>query len=342
MPLVGLKTLFLPCILILLSTCSILAQRDTIVATNGEIVIGDVKKMELGVLTIETDYSEDDFKISWTKVKSISTSQYMRVFNDNGALLIGKLSSDTLSKHLIIHAFAGTYERPLLSIISLSDVENKFIDKLSLGLNIGYTYTKASNTGQVSIRGNAGYEERKWRLTGSMNVFNSRIDTSVIARGDASVALNIFLARNWYALTSLSFNWSDEQMIDLRTVASLGIGNYLVKNHRMILALEGGATFNNEKFQDEGEPVNRSAELYGGFSYNLYGNDKLSMLANAKAYPSLTDSDRIRVNCDVDFTYDLTDDFNLTLGYTLNFDSNPPNNAQNSDYVFSLTFGWEL
>jgi hypothetical protein len=47
-------------LLIILATM-LSAQTDTLITTNGETLTGEIKKMEQGVLTIKTAYSDSDF-----------------------------------------------------------------------------------------------------------------------------------------------------------------------------------------------------------------------------------------------------------------------------------------
>src|SRR6056297_964969 len=70
------------------------AQKDSLVFTNQNIMIGEVKSMNRGVITIETDYSDSDFKIEWDKVdKFYSESNYLITLID-GRRLNGTISTD--------------------------------------------------------------------------------------------------------------------------------------------------------------------------------------------------------------------------------------------------------
>jgi hypothetical protein len=42
-----------------------------LILKNGNIIVGEFKDMDKGVLTIETDYSDSDFKIEWEGIKEI-------------------------------------------------------------------------------------------------------------------------------------------------------------------------------------------------------------------------------------------------------------------------------
>src|SRR5262245_31780504 len=51
---------------------------DSIILKNGDVIVGEIKSMDKGVLTIETDYSKSDITIKWSGIKEIySTSHFM-------------------------------------------------------------------------------------------------------------------------------------------------------------------------------------------------------------------------------------------------------------------------
>ena len=58
-------------LLLITLTVSLSAQTDTLITTNGEIITGEIKEMDRGVITIETDYSDSDFNIEWNKIHDI-------------------------------------------------------------------------------------------------------------------------------------------------------------------------------------------------------------------------------------------------------------------------------
>jgi len=68
----------------------------------------------------------------------------------------------------------------------------------------------------------------------------------------------------------------------------------------------------------------------------------LVFLTKLSYYPSFTEKNRNRVNFFVDVKYDFPLEFFLKLGYTLNYESKPPNAVVNQDYVFQTTLGWEF
>ena len=66
------------CSLVILyfSVANLQAQNDTIYFSASNMIVGEVKDMSRGVLTVETDYSDSDFKIEWQKVKRFHSKEF--------------------------------------------------------------------------------------------------------------------------------------------------------------------------------------------------------------------------------------------------------------------------
>jgi hypothetical protein len=47
------------------------AQNDSLILNNGNVIVGEIKSMEKGVLKIETDYSDADFTIEIEGIKEV-------------------------------------------------------------------------------------------------------------------------------------------------------------------------------------------------------------------------------------------------------------------------------
>ena len=69
-------------LLVIFPALTLLGQ-DSLVFKNADFVAGEIKSMDRGVLTIETDYSKSDFTVEWTGVKEIFTkTQFLITLTD--------------------------------------------------------------------------------------------------------------------------------------------------------------------------------------------------------------------------------------------------------------------
>jgi len=323
---------------------NLFAQTDSIVLKNNNTIVGELKSMNRGVATMETDYSDDDFKIEWGEIKTISTTSSFLINLKSGGRYNGKVESSGENTINIIRATDTIADIEKNNIVFLNAVKSSFWDKLSASIGLGYNYTKANNLSQFSLRSTLGYQERRWALNANYNDIRSVQDSvETIKRLDAALGFKYYLKKNWFTLAEVSWLSNTEQNIDLRTLGKLGIGKFLVRTNQVYWGVQAGASFNNEKFTVDGNQIyNNSGEAFIGTELNLYDIGDLSLLTNLYVYPSFTESGRWRADYRLDLKYDLPLNFYVDLGFSLNYDNKPVETASESDYVFQTILGWDL
>ena len=320
------------------------SQQDTLLLKNNDRIIGEIKGMANGVLTIEPDYSDKDFKITWIDVYSIRSGQYYMLTLENGDRFNGSLQTrEGDSASVTILHFAGSKTVPIAKIVALRPVKDDFLSRFDASISLGFNFTKNNNLRQFSVRSLLKYNAKDWALNSSFNIIRSDQDeVSRTRRMDANIGGVYFLDNDWFLALNADFLSNDEQQLDLRITVRTIAGSYLIHSNRTYLAWGAGVAFNNEKFNDEFNTNRNSIEGVGGLQLDIFDIGDLDLFSSLFAYPSLTQSDRVRVDFKTDIKYDLPMDFFIKLGYTLNFDSQPVEGAAKDDYVLQTTFGWEL
>ncbi|MEJ2113938.1 MAG: hypothetical protein P8X62_09710, partial [Flavobacteriaceae bacterium] len=81
-------------ILLIIACTASHAQIDTLHLDTNNVIVGEVKSMNRGVLTIETNYSDSDFTIEWLKIKKIYTQSVFLTSLTDGSRIIGSLKSN--------------------------------------------------------------------------------------------------------------------------------------------------------------------------------------------------------------------------------------------------------
>jgi len=332
------------CIFTLLFAPITLAQLDTIVVSSGDIIVGDIKGMGRGVVTVETPYSDSDFKIEWDKVVKIYSKGDYIVSLESGERIITTIRtipSDSLTVILIKNG--KEVNTPIADIVFIKGVDEGFIDRLSASIDFGFSLTKANSLKQFSSRSSLGYLANNWSADASLDAVRSSQDSvESTSRTDASATLNYFLWKGWFIYVSANFLQNDEQKLKLRSTPKVGVGNYLVQTNHLYLSLFIGAAWNNETYTDPTIPNRSSAEANIGTELNLFDIGDLRFLTSLSVFKSITEGGRTRADYKLDLKYDLPLDFYIGLGFTLNYDNQPVEGASESDYVFQISFGWEL
>ena len=85
--------------------------------------------MNRGILIIETDYSDDDFKIEWEKITRIISAQKYTVSTRDRELLTDAIISTPSPGNLKIEGREGTREIPIDDIVYLRGLDESFWSK---------------------------------------------------------------------------------------------------------------------------------------------------------------------------------------------------------------------
>jgi small nuclear ribonucleoprotein (snRNP)-like protein len=336
-------------------------QTDSLILSNNDLIVGEIKSMDRGVLTIETDYSDTDFKISWVGISKIFSQTNYLITLSNGKRYNGTLNSldslnaeiNTYDREGFLHPISkknDQTEKPeggkqlitLGEVVYLNALDEGFWSRLSANIDLGWSLTKANTLRQFNVRSGLGYLADRWKASTTYNSLRSTQDeVADVKRTDGSFAFNYFLQRDWFLLYNFTYLSNTEQLIRSRTGNQIGLGKYLIHTNKTYFGFQTGINLNSESYFDD-TPSRNSGEAMIGAELNLYDIGDLTLLTNLMTYPSFTEKKRFRTDFKLDVKYDFLDDFYVKLGTTMNFDNQPIEGATKLDYIFQTTVGWEL
>ena len=340
--------IYLLLLFMIMGNFEVFGQNDTLIMINGEILTGEIKLFDNGVVTIETMYSDNDFEVEWEKVEQISTIRQFVVIMTDGNRYFGTLTSekDDPSIVLIDDIKEGQPKVNIGDILFLKKIDKTFWSRVDLMISIGYTMTKAKNSHQFSGNLKAGYVSSKFKSDlsfGAIRTFQQDEDyTSNVSRTNAGLGFLFFIVKDWFAVVRSDLLQSSEQQLNVRALTKGGIGNYVVKTNRMNLGLAGGAAWNYEDYSDITSTDRNSAEAFVALEYNIFNLGDLDLLTSVVAYPSLTEPGRFRTDFSFNIKYEFEFDLFINVGFTMNYDNRPVEGSTPFDYVLQTTLGWEL
>jgi hypothetical protein len=323
--------------------------KDSLILKNRDIIVGEIKSLDKGVLTIETDYSEKDFLVEWTGVKEIFCKSRFLITLRNGTRLNGTFYTIDSGKTLIINGYVSHKDTAVLqlrevlgNVVFLKGLKSDFWSRASANIDMGITMTRANNLRQLTGSTKLGYLADKWSLDMYYNDLRSKQDSiSLTRRTDAGINYVYYLQRDWFSMASITFLSNTEQALALRSTGKLGMGKYFLHTNRRYWSSNAGLSFNMEKFSNE-TPARNSLEAYVGSEINLFDIGDFNFFNSVFVFRSLTKSDRWRSDIRLDAKYDFAKDFYAKIGMTLNYDNRPAVAGNEIDYVFSFSVGWEL
>jgi hypothetical protein len=331
----------IPFLASLLVSLPLSAQIDTILFINGDKMLGEIKKMDKGVMVVGTDYSDSDFQIEWDKVTAIRTQSQFLIALTGGKRYYGRLYSLPDSA---VQILTMPFEPVLVNmqdIVYLESYDDRFKDRFSAAIDVGLDLARARNLRKLNATLRIGYHAEKWSTNASFDVLRSTQDDSEdIQRTESHLSFRYILPKQWYTIGSLSELSNTEQNLTARVNAQVGMGRFLVRSRSLYWGAKLGINRNYELYSNETED-RQSWEGYVGTELNLFNLGDLDLLFTLMAYPSITERGRWRANEKLEVKYDLPLDLYLKLGVSLDYDNQPAEDANTLDYIVQLGFGWE-
>ncbi|NRA93973.1 MAG: hypothetical protein HRU26_15070 [Psychroserpens sp.] len=174
------------------------AQNDTIRVKNNNVIVGEIKTLVRGVLTMETPYSDKDFQIEYDQITSMIIQRKCVILLTNSRRRFGYLTTNNEGK-VEITLDDGTKETfDFDEIVGLNEVKDKFWQRVSANIDLSFNLSKANNLTQFVISGGLNYVDEFWGINGSVNLLNSDQDNSErIKRNDAQLEFIIEKVRSF-------------------------------------------------------------------------------------------------------------------------------------------------
>jgi Protein of unknown function, DUF481 len=319
---------------------------DDIVMSNGNHLTGRIKKMEYGVLYIETEYWTGSVGVDWLRVNTIkSRAQFQITFKNgtrvNGTIekrFKGKTSGSDFSVRTdrdVVHAFSG-------DVVEIQSQKTSFWRQLTGSIDFGASYTSGNNQAAVNSSADASYLSTRWfgggSFTSSLSGQSGGSETNLL-HGQSLDGL--FLNQNSFLLGLLDLLHSSQQDLNLRTTAGTGYGRYWIRTNRTFLLWLTGVVYTHENyFPSTGQPIKNNCEAVLGAQYQLFRFARYRLQSQLLTYPGLTDIGRVRVTTKTIFNLKLTNNFYASVSFWDNFDSRPPFNAKGNELGISNSIGW--
>ncbi|RLD31289.1 MAG: hypothetical protein DRI73_09010 [Bacteroidetes bacterium] len=323
------------------------AQRtDIIVLKNGDKITGDLKKLDMGSLTIKTN-DMGTLLVDWSKVKSIRTTKTYEVKLTSG--MIYYASFDTISEPeqiALVTQFAPEYQSfnidqwMIVSIIRVKDIIwNRFAGKYSLGIGL----LKADHQSKFNFGALTSYRSRKYFFELDLNSNRSNTDGGSL-NIDQNGKFNAyrFIGGDWIVGSSASLEQNTEMSLDLRVSLSLEGGKYIFQNNLHKLILVGGLQATQEHKADSLSQFN--IEALASLRYNIFKfqHPKINIGSSLMIYPSLSDFGRLRSEFNVDVSIELFKDFFFGVDFYFKSDNQTAEGASSIDYNFNTSIGYSF
>ncbi|MGI9258606.1 MAG: DUF481 domain-containing protein [Gammaproteobacteria bacterium] len=319
------------------------ADDDVVVFRNGDRLTGEVKLLERGRLSFDTD-ATGVIGIEWEDVAYLSSDQRFEMEDQDGQLYLGSVVNAEEPGQLRIVTTGEVIDIPMLQVVLITPIEQTLIEQFDIDVDMGYSFTKASDLTRTNVGVDVEYrrERNGLRLTFD-TVMTDEVDDST-KRENLNFTYQRFLDDRWIALALLSMERNDQLGVDLRTIVGGGRGRYLRQTNSSLLAVYGGVVGTREEINGT---INTEDSVEGvavvRADWFRFDEPELDISTQFAVFPSLSESGRVRSALDLSLRWEVVSD--LFWGVTIyhNYDSDPRSiEADTSDYGVITSLGWSF
>lgn len=321
-------------------------RHDTVIMKNGDRLTGEVKRLEQGVLYVETDYFSGSVGVDWLQVEKVESTAAFQIVLSNGKRLTGAISKvqaeATTDKDFKVIEPSGEVLVPGADVVEIQSQKQTFWRQLKGSIDLGYNYTSGNSQSSLSSSANAMYAAPRWSAGASYNAsYSGQSGGTTTNLFEVQAVGERFLNRNSYLFGLSDFLHSSQQDLNLRTTLGGGYGRYFFRSSHNELRWLAGADFTQARYQSGlDQPTQQNAELLVGAEYQLFHFDRYTLQSQLLVFPGASDLGRVRLTTNDTFTIKLSNNFHLNFLFWDNFDSRPPLNAQRNAQGLSTSLGW--
>lgn len=332
--------------LVILSSFNGYGQKtDTIVHINGNILKGDLKKMNYGVVTWKME-GMGTINMEEPKINTIISNKIFEIKMDNGRIYFGSFEASEEDRKVNLILVNENVEVAIEDIVEVYPIRKSFWKRISGNFSLGANYAKGSNVATLNFAGNLDYRKRKssYVLTWDSND-TYQGDTLSSSKSDIVLSWERSLNKSWYTDVSFGTSKNLELGTERRWNINLSGLKDLVYNEWNRLYASAGFNLSKEIPVGDGEIIDDLAGLFQvRWRVYKYTSPKVWVDANAYFIPYLTNWGRNRFSLNLTPQVSLFSD-NFKVGFNLyyTFDSEPQNeDASNEDYGMNLQFTYSL
>lgn len=317
-------------------------KTDTVTFYNGDRAICEIQSLTQGKLLIKT-VAMGTISVEWRKVSNVVSNKHFEIVLSDHTTFYGRINGVDSVRNATLSFGIFVQEVPLKDIIALDPISKNFWKELDGSLSVGFSYTSGTENLQFNSSGSASYHTSRAVHTVSFNTNLSENQSGGSRKQDGGYRYQLYYKNRIY--NALDFRWEQntELGIDSRLISTLSIGYGIIENNFNVFSVEIGGSGNNETTTEGSSSYNIEGLLRLKYDLFIFANPKIFINILSETFPSFTVDGRVRSNLDAKITWEIFNDFTLSMSYWFNSDSKPANEtAINFDWGTTTSIGYKF
>lgn len=329
-------------LLFLVPQLSIGQKTDTITFYNGDRAICEIQSLIQGKLLIKT-VAMGTISVEWRKVSNVVSNKHFEIVLSDHTTFYGRINGVDSVRDATLSFGIFVQVVPLQDIIGLNPISKNFWKELDGSLSIGFSYTNGTENLQLNSDGTASYRTSRAVHTVSFNTNISENTSTSSKKQDAGYRYQLYYKNRMYNALDIRWEQNTELGIDSRLISTLSVGYSPIENNFNVFSVEVGGSGNNETTTEGSSSYNIEGLVRIKYDLFIFANPKIFVNILSETFPSFSVEGRIRSNLDAKITWEIFNDFTLSMSYWFNSDSKPANEtALNFDWGTTTSIGYKF
>ncbi|MEJ2104293.1 MAG: DUF481 domain-containing protein, partial [Ignavibacteriaceae bacterium] len=229
----------------LLANFYALAQRtDVVTLLNGDKITGEIKLLQTGLLNFKTD-NMGTINIEWIKIDKIRSDKNFEVELDDGRTYYGYIEPGSIEGTLLVKRDSTDVRLFMKYIVKITRIKESFWDILSGYVQLGFSFTKASQIGQLSFGLSGKYRTiNHYTELNANSIITTTKKEPTSRKEDISLTYNRFLKSRWFWAGIVGAEENTELGLKLRTSLGGGGGLNVIQTNKELLSTLAGFSIN--------------------------------------------------------------------------------------------------
>lgn len=315
-------------------------KTDTLLLRNGDVLTGDFRELERGILTFKTDAASTIY-IKWPRVVTASTNKTFEIDLADGRVFVGSVGASERPYHIVILQAGDTLEAQISSVVAMTRIKKTFFERLDGSVDAGFNFTQQNAKVDLSLSATVRYEVARHRTRLDFDGTFSRQDSvSDIERRTLSLLYTRVLRNRWIWVGGGDATRNSQLGLDRAFDLGTGPGRFLVLSNKVQLASWIGLYYRTEQYVAEDPRSTIPLALTTDFQWFTWAGLSTDVSSRLAISPILNDSGRWRISFTASLRRELLSHLYLDLGVSEIYDSKPPTDVNKNDFAFTSSLGW--
>ena len=312
---------------------------DTIYHINGNVLTGDFKSLNYGVVTWKMD-GMGTISYEQPKINTIKSIKQFEIKLKNGLVYFGSFDTSGYDRMVNIIITNGRELVDIKEIVEAYPIRRNFWLRTSGNFNLGINYSKGSDIATVVFSGSLNYRKRKSNFNLSWdNNYTFQADTLSSTKGDASLGWERRIRKKWSLGTIFGVSQNSQLGTKRRlNLTAVGISDFVYNRWNRVYAGAGLSGQQETPYDTTGITTDLVGVAFFAWKVYKYTNPKVWVDANISFIPYFTTANRYRTEINLSPKIGVIgNDLKLGFRFYYTYDTNPLVTADSrSDWGINL------